>query len=399
MPLCKPGDNGHQSSEFYCRVPQRDGRSSSEALNLGNVGSKERSCGLIGSTNTNGSGAILILGEPRSGTSWLAKMFDSHPDVIYRHEPDISYRPTSLPAYAPHSEEDAYIDRARAYLNTLAGMRTMKAAGPLPVFPKRYRSGLGRALRTGLILGARGLEKATRGRRGPSQILVPDQVSPRSRQDVRIAMKSVSLLPYVRLLAKAWPQSRIVIIVRHPCGQVASVLRGVELGKLTPVPFTGLAKSDEAARLGLRMDEYETLSIVEKLAWGWTFSNERMLREIDGLSNVKVVVYEDLAADPVNVAQSLFAFARLSWDPQVERFIRDSTQHQGTGFYSLKRNPLYAANRWRETLSADDQRRILAIVSRARVGRAFLTSPPDRHDRRASSRPETAVPVSSGSIS
>jgi hypothetical protein len=31
---------------------------------------------------------ILILGLPRSGTSWLGKVFDSHPDVAYLHEPD-----------------------------------------------------------------------------------------------------------------------------------------------------------------------------------------------------------------------------------------------------------------------------------------------------------------------
>jgi LPS sulfotransferase NodH len=28
---------------------------------------------------------ILILGAPRSGTTWLAKIIDSHPDVLYRH--------------------------------------------------------------------------------------------------------------------------------------------------------------------------------------------------------------------------------------------------------------------------------------------------------------------------
>ena len=26
--------------------------------------------------------AILILGSPRSGTTWLAKIFDSHPDIL-----------------------------------------------------------------------------------------------------------------------------------------------------------------------------------------------------------------------------------------------------------------------------------------------------------------------------
>jgi len=116
-----------------------------------------------------------------------------------------------------------------------------------------------------------------------------------------------------------------------------------------------------------------------------------MLRDINGSNNVKIVVYDELAADPVNVARNVFKLADLSWDPQVERFIRDSTKHHETGFYSLKRNPLYAANRWRETLSIDDQRQISAIVSRTAIGRAFFTSSPDRMSLSVS---EPVVPVS-----
>ena len=34
------------------------------------------------------SAPILLFGMPRSGTTWLGKIFDSHPQVLYRHEPD-----------------------------------------------------------------------------------------------------------------------------------------------------------------------------------------------------------------------------------------------------------------------------------------------------------------------
>src|SRR5690349_19178518 len=37
-----------------------------------------------------GAGITFILGAPRSGTTWLGKIFDSHPSVLYRHEPDIA---------------------------------------------------------------------------------------------------------------------------------------------------------------------------------------------------------------------------------------------------------------------------------------------------------------------
>lgn len=35
---------------------------------------------------------ISIHGVPRSGTSWLGQIFDSHPDVAYRHQPLFAYR-------------------------------------------------------------------------------------------------------------------------------------------------------------------------------------------------------------------------------------------------------------------------------------------------------------------
>src|SRR6185312_4530492 len=46
---------------------------------------------------------ILIFGLPRSGTTWIGKLFDSHPDTLYRHEPD-SVRRLSMPLF-PEKED------------------------------------------------------------------------------------------------------------------------------------------------------------------------------------------------------------------------------------------------------------------------------------------------------
>jgi hypothetical protein len=39
----------------------------------------------------------LIVGAPRSGTTRLAKIFDSRPDVLYLHEPDSLLTAIGLP--------------------------------------------------------------------------------------------------------------------------------------------------------------------------------------------------------------------------------------------------------------------------------------------------------------
>jgi len=40
---------------------------------------------------------ILVFGMPRSGTTWLGKIFDSHMDLIYLHEPDSEIKLKGIP--------------------------------------------------------------------------------------------------------------------------------------------------------------------------------------------------------------------------------------------------------------------------------------------------------------
>ena len=83
---------------------------------------------------------VLLLGAPRSGTSWLGKIFDSHPDVLYRHEPDTVLRTWELPWMCRRDEVHLHVDQARIYLRQLIATATLKTAGSLPMFPKRYRA-------------------------------------------------------------------------------------------------------------------------------------------------------------------------------------------------------------------------------------------------------------------
>ena len=44
-----------------------------------------------------GNRVTLVFGLPRSGTTWLGKIFDSHPMTLYRHEPDSVERISGVP--------------------------------------------------------------------------------------------------------------------------------------------------------------------------------------------------------------------------------------------------------------------------------------------------------------
>jgi hypothetical protein len=330
-------------------------------------------------TDTDGRGAIFLIGLARSGTSWLAKILDSHPDVLYRHEPDIEVPELCLPWFCAPSEKEGFRSITRAHLEKLVEVRTLRTAGPLPVAAKRHRTAIGRTLRTGLIIGLRAAEIAIGAKRWPSRVSLPDFISAPHQRDIRVVVKSVNAVGYARLFAEAWPQCRIVTIVRHPCGYVESQLRGLTLGKISSLnPLMELMRSSRAERLGLKIGEPEKLSTVEQLAWEWAFLNQSMLDQLCGLPNVKTIMYGNLTADPTGVARDLFAFVELPWVSQVETFISESTTGQANErYFGIKRDPIQANNKWRGALPFEDQQRILAIARRVAIGRT-CTAPSDQ---------------------
>ena len=81
---------------------------------------------------------ILLFGMPRSGTTWLGKIFDSHPLVLYRHEPDTWQRLADVPILADRATRPTYETRLRAFVDSLPAMRADRVCGKRPLFPKSY---------------------------------------------------------------------------------------------------------------------------------------------------------------------------------------------------------------------------------------------------------------------
>src|SRR3978361_1129199 len=156
--------------------------------------------------------AILVLGSPRSGTTWLAKIFDSHPDILYRHEPDELKLPT--PGLKPG-------ERVREWLR----QRGLRAAAKRPNFPKSWRpppmDTVRQVLAAALAIGERLPVSSLAAKR----IGVPDLVAPNGGGSVRAAVKLVNWDG--SLAARTMPDARCVFILRHPCGQIASVMTGL----------------------------------------------------------------------------------------------------------------------------------------------------------------------------
>lgn len=318
----------------------------------------------------------FVLGGARSGTSWLAKILDSHPDVLYRHEPDIALqgrREPDFPRFCELEEEARYLPAARAYYGSLLDIRALRTSGSLPVFRKSYQAAPARHARLALALALRAAERFPGAARAARGAVIPDFVAWRRHPHVRLVVKSVSSLARAGLLAAAMPQARFVLVLRHPCGQVASRLRGIALGKLRGNLGIGeCLRAGTARHHGLTPERFASLSGPEQHAWDWAILNQWALERLRGAASLKVVRYEDVCADPVRGARDLLSFAGLSWNAQTARFIADSTTHNGPDrYYKVLKNTQEAAARWRRELDAATQASILDVVRRTEVGRMF----------------------------
>ena len=203
---------------------------------------------------------------------------------------------------------------------------------------------------------------------------VPDLVVPSRWGSVRAALKLVNW--DASRVARSMPGTRCVFILRHPCGQVASLMAGhakrqfvTGSNQLGP-PEEMMLTAAFAERHGVDPQSFHTLSEPEKFAWRWRAFNEPAIEGLRELPSARIVIYEDLCRRPEDVARELFAFAGLDWHQETSTFLGTSTQHdRSNGYYDVFRSTSLVAERWRETMSARDQDAVRAVIAPSSLAR------------------------------
>jgi hypothetical protein len=319
---------------------------------------------------------VLVVGMPRSGTSWLAKIIDSHPDVLYRHEPDIVLRNDAIPRICPKRDWGLHAGEARTYLSQLTQIRTLKAAGSLPLFRKSGQDLVRYWTRCGLTFGMKASETLFSGGWSGgwlSRVSVPDCFR-KGHVPSRVVIKSVSSLGRIGLFSSSLPSSKTIVIIRHPCGQIASAWRGLQTGKFqVPDLCTNLLQLPRAPEIGITEASLLTMSPLERMAAQWALLNQKALDDLHDLPNRKVIRYEDLCTAPEQVSRDLFSFVGLPWHPRTAGFLIESTKPGAVErYYQIRRDPARAMQRWRSQLTTGEQRQIMEIVTALPVGRMFV---------------------------
>lgn len=316
---------------------------------------------------------ILLFGLPRSGTSWIGKIFDSHPNTLYRHEPDSGGALNAVPLVAPVEEAERYRHSIEDFVEHLPSLNSTKIAGSLPVFPKQYYPPARFALHRGLVVMAKAGAKVF------GEFPVPAVVRFRRVPRLFVVWKSIESIGRLGVIARLVPERRAVVILRHPCGFVSSILRGEAMGKFTAAEsaaedygiLEALLSTPSARARGLSLERLKRLHPVERLAWRWVLFNETALAQIDGVAGCTYVRYEDLCAQPERRARELMEFAGLDWQAQTQAFVTESTSRSSSAYYSIFKDPVRAATSWQDQLAREHVDRIHAVVQDSRLAELY----------------------------
>ncbi len=316
---------------------------------------------------------ILLFGMPRSGTTWIGKIFDSHPDTLYRHEPDSWGLLNGIPLMAPVERADEYAPAIREFCARLPEMQLTKVAASTPIFPKHYHTPLRHHLFRLNVVVAKAAARVF------GEQAVHNLIRGEDLRRIRMVWKSIESLGRIGVIERAMQPCYGIHITRHPCGYVASVLRGESQRRFTSdvsagedIGLLALCLDTETARKhGLTMDSLRAMHPVERLAWRWVLFNAKAMQDLEGERSCMTLRYEDLCRDPAGIARQLFDFTQLPWNEQTARFVGHSTSRDVGRYYSVVKNPLKASSKWKDELPAADIDRIFSIVEATRPGALY----------------------------
>lgn len=317
------------------------------------------------------SGPILIVGLPRSGTTWIGKIFDSHPQTVYLHEPDSAVPLDEVPLIANSIEAATDVPQLQAAVARTLRVRATRVAGSLPRFHKAYRSALTDWLHRQLAIAAKIRSRLI------GECSIPDLILGSPHPPPRLVWKSIESVGRVGLFAQLLPELRVIHILRHPCGWIASQTRGHTEGRFATARddwwrFDLLESTAPAQRRGLTAASFNEMSALERDAWSWVLWNENGAEPGESLGNVMTIRYEDICSEPIEQSKRMFDFAGLDWHAQTESFIGRSMSTHQDSYYSVFRDPLIAANRWRKDFPPAKVSVVESIMRQSHLARPFL---------------------------
>jgi len=288
---------------------------------------------------------VFIVGCERSGSTWIANILDSHPDVEFFMEPFADY----VEIFRGLPERNIYIPSGNVQLraiveNGVRGLAAMKYSllynRNRPVVLKfldrvllwQYRF-LCRSLRMRPALRA-----SRHGLLNLNTAAIPVRRHFRkNRNSSTWVIKDLRLPFKIGLLSQVFPNAKYVISIRDPGAQIMSILnlfkRGslVELKKALPSFIKCIQDNDRFRKYRELCTHFDWENDVETmLAIWWLINYNTLLEDLSGFGLEHMMVrHEVISENPNETVQDVLRFCGLDMDTQVESYVcQSSTSNQ-----------------------------------------------------------------------
>jgi hypothetical protein len=283
---------------------------------------------------------VLIVGHGRSGTNWLLRVLDLAPTTHCRNEPnEIRGAPLAgLPsAWICKAEQPLLAkrwDEAVQWAAQRYGKRDHRLRAPKEhVFELSRRLGLsGVVERPRLRSLMSKLSPALRRR----EWVMPWWLGRHGALEQALAVLKIVQAPgWATWVLANRPNVRVLHIVRHPGGFLNSWRRRY-LAKRDAESVSDANRArlkliaEESRDWAERFGDIETMAVEESELWYWLYACEQIHRAGHGSPMYHLVVYEEMADEPVRVARGVFEACGLPWTQELEEAVRgDSGESRG----------------------------------------------------------------------
>ena len=319
---------------------------------------------------TNSSSEILpqyvfLTGRGRSGTTWLGQILNTYQNCIYKYEPFLPSKSSPFQTWKNQlGSDDRSIEELRSLFWSLCRNCYFGIDNPPFLNKSFYKQP------RYLLYLFYGLAK----RFGKLEHLYEWYGRPQLNKDTAILVKDVNfpidLLPYLCEILQPY----LISMVRNPFANIASFLKGIELGLFEHNYLESIARlkkildTPRGKHLAHYSPQLEKMSIAQFEAIRWRFQVESLVEYTNNYHKSMVVVYEDLCTDPLSKTKEIFDFLGWEFTQTTEDFINASisstasSSSSSKSYYSVYRNPGKSISKWREQLTEAQKLDIESII-------------------------------------
>ncbi|MEP6625568.1 MAG: hypothetical protein ABJC79_14070 [Acidimicrobiia bacterium] len=297
---------------------------------------------------------VLVVGLPRSGTSWIGNALGRAPHTVYVHEPDGDHDPFAFrarrssfitPTLAPG---DPAPELERLWRGAFAGGQR-----PLTVRSRiawrRYRLSPVEQRWDAWLEG-----RVSPGLKVISALAVPREATTGNRHVVAKSVRAEWNVEWI--VDRFGPE--VVVVERHPLNVLASwsELGFGKDGRAIP----GLGRV-ALRRWGLVAPAVDA-PLIERQAFVYGIGATALHEAAERNPRWLRVRHEQLCLDPVPSMRTLVGRIGLEWGSQTEQYLAESDR-EGSGYHT-QRKAEEQPERWRTRLTPEHVETILATLAR-----------------------------------